>query len=252
MIDIKMTKQGPQFYDNPQVFETYQRHRSSKESLNNLLDLPVIQELLPDVAGKVALALGCGRGEFARELLSKGAKEVLGIDGSQNMIDTALAGSKSERLSFVKANIETYPFPKSEFDLIVSRLVLHYIEDLQKLFLTLYDALKKKGVFIFSVEHPCLTAGPEDWDLRKKEGDHTVWQVDHYFEEGKRDVFWMGDCVRKYHRTVETYFSMLKRSGFDVETIRESKPSKEWVKDNALYAQLLRLPFFLFLKATKK
>lgn len=241
---------GSEFFNDPTVFETYQNHRKIKQNPNSILELPIIESLLPALGGKVICDLGCGDGSFDRHLVSKGAKEIIGIDGSQKMIAFAQQDCP-KKIKFVRADIEAFNFPENKFDLVVSRLALHYLKNLKGVFQKIYRSLKRDGLFLFSVEHPCLTAGPTDWTSYKRGSGGNIWPVDRYFHEGKRNIFWMGKTVRKYHRTLETYFSLLATAGFQIKNVCESRPRKDLIEDEALYERLCRMPLFLFFRATK-
>ena len=44
-----------------------------------------------------------------------------------------------------------------KFDLIISSLAIHYVEDFEKLLSDIYELLNDEGYFIFSQEHPIET-----------------------------------------------------------------------------------------------
>ena len=72
-----MIYEGARFYDDPQVFETYQRHRQRPENPNDTLEKPIIVELLGNVRGANILDLGCGDAAVGAELLTNGAASYL-------------------------------------------------------------------------------------------------------------------------------------------------------------------------------
>ena len=58
---------------------------------------------------------------------------------------------------------------------------------------------------MFSVEHPVFTAyGNQDW-IYNEQGNPDHWPVDRYFVEGERQAVFLGETVKKYHRTLTTY-----------------------------------------------
>ena len=65
----------------------------------NRLLLPILMNVLGDVKNKRILDSGCGEGEYSRKLAEKGA-DVLGIDGSPNLIQAA-----KERSQAVEGNL---------------------------------------------------------------------------------------------------------------------------------------------------
>ena len=72
-------------YDNEQFFNSYKEMRDGKLNANELIEIPTMKSLLPELKGKNVLDLGCGEGEMSRHFLSLGAKRVLAIDlGADN------------------------------------------------------------------------------------------------------------------------------------------------------------------------
>ncbi|HZH03730.1 MAG TPA: hypothetical protein VEY30_08105, partial [Myxococcaceae bacterium] len=76
------------------------------------------------------------------------------------------------------------------------------------------------------------------------------WIVDDYFVTGARDPAWLGGRVRKYHHTVEDYFSLLQSAGFRVDQLRESKPDVKHFESQEEYQRRTRIPLFLFFAAS--
>lgn len=54
-------------YDDPSFFDGYQKLRQNPSAANDLVEKPALFSLLPDVAGKAVVDLGCGYGENCRE-----------------------------------------------------------------------------------------------------------------------------------------------------------------------------------------
>ena len=238
---------GPAFYDDENVFTTYMRRREDPDNPNNTLEKPVRLEILGDLAGLRILDLGCGDAAFGREALALGARGYTGIDGSANMVAAArqtLAGSGG---TVEQATIEGGDYPSAVFDLVISRLALHYVEDFAAVCAQVQRTLVTGGRFVFSVEHPVITSCARGW----QSGERQAWIVDDYFVVGQRVTTWMGDEVTKYHRTVVCYFTALQAAGFTVESLRESHPQRALFTDEALYARRQRIPLFLFLAARK-
>jgi SAM-dependent methyltransferase len=223
--------------------------RNREQSANETLERPVIQELLGDVYQKNVLDIGCGDGSFGVELIEKGCLSYTGIDGSSNMIGLAKKRSKTSNLTFVHTTIEEWDFPTSQYDIIVSRLVIHYIEDIKCLFKNVFSSLKKKGRFIFSIEHPVITSS---YGIHGHEELRQDWIVDNYFWMGPRKQEWLGGEVIKHHRTIEEYYRQLKQAGFVIDDVRESMPNENLFTDQETYKRRMRIPLFLFFSVTKK
>ena len=110
------------------------------------------QQLVAELAlngNERVLDLGCGDGSltaYLAELLPNG--EVLGIDASQGMLETALTQSKPN-LSFCLMDIDNLDFGEP-FDLIFSNAALHWVKDHPKLLNNSYDLLTEQGKIRFN------------------------------------------------------------------------------------------------------
>jgi cyclopropane fatty-acyl-phospholipid synthase-like methyltransferase len=239
---------GPEFYDDDTIFSVYQSHRQRTDSANDTLEGPVIFELAGALTGQRILDLGCGEAGFGLEALRQNCASYLGLDGSRNMVAAAQQALAGTRGAVEHATLEAWDYPAHAFDLIVSRLVFHYVADLASLFSRLHRALAANGRLVFSVEHPVITACDLAW---QGVGQRQAWLVDNYFHPGARRVAWLGGQVVKYHRTVEHYFTGLQQAGFVVEALREAEPVRERFTDEALFHRRQRIPLFLIIAAHK-
>ena len=100
------------------------------------------------------LDVGCGSGVLSF-LAGKQNGEVVGIDGSREMLDLC-HGEKERRgitnVAFIQLELEGLDFePLGTFDLILCSSVLEYLEDLWGTLRKLRGALAPGGVLIFSV-----------------------------------------------------------------------------------------------------
>jgi SAM-dependent methyltransferase len=238
---------GPDFYDQEDVFISYTRRRQRGDNPNDTLEAPIFMEMLGDFRAKTILDLGCGDGGFGVELLAGGCRSYVGIEASARMV-AASEALKSAGGQMHQSGMEGWSYPEAAFDLVVSRLALHYISDIAQIFKQVHQTLKPGGRLIFSVEHPVLTCSNKSATVT---GTRYAWIVDDYFVAGSRNVAWMGSEVIKYHRTVEDYFSSLQSANFTVEQLRESRPRREMFTDEALYARRQRIPLFLLLAAQR-
>jgi len=234
-------------YDDPDFFDAYTQKRNKGNAPNETLEKPIMDELIGDVKGKEILDLGCGDGKYGKSLLQKGAKMYHGIDGSTNMIDLARQSIDGSQMKIEKAAIEEYQFGAKQYDLVISRLVFHYIENLDNIFEDIHKSLKNDGSLIFSIEHPIITSC---YDAYHQKGKRQDWIVDNYFKTGKRVNTWIGKDVVKYHKTIEDYFKLFKTAGFQMSELRESKPMKENFTSTEEYERRSRIPLFILFKLT--
>ncbi|MCU1279118.1 MAG: Methyltransferase type 11 [bacterium] len=243
-----MASDGPDFYDDDSVFATYAAMRKRTDSPNETMEAPVFHELVGDVRGLRILDLGCGTASLGRELLARGARTYVGVDGSRKMAAAARATLAGTPGVVVEHRIETFPYGTGAFDLAVSRLALHYVADVRPLFASVAQSLVDDGRFVFSIEHPVITSCSRGW----KEGTvRQDWLVDGYFDTGPRVTSWLGGEVQKYHRTVEDYFEAMRAAGFAVEQLREASPRPEMFTTAETYERRKRIPLFLIIGARR-
>jgi ubiquinone/menaquinone biosynthesis C-methylase UbiE len=129
-----MNSKGSEFYDNDDNFNNYMERRQWEENANDTLEKPVILDLMGEVKGKRVLDLGCGDAKFGREILHKGCTQYIGIDGSVNMIQAARKNLEGTGGQVIHTAIETWEESECSFNLAISRLVLHYLEDIEQTF----------------------------------------------------------------------------------------------------------------------
>jgi 2-polyprenyl-3-methyl-5-hydroxy-6-metoxy-1,4-benzoquinol methylase len=198
------------------------------------------------------LDLGCGVGQLARYLATQGAAEVLGVDLSERMLALARAEWAHPRVTYVRGAVEEVTFPPGRFDLVVSSLVLHYVEDYLGLIARIAGWLTPGGHLVYSTEHPIFTARlPGDGWVLDDAGKRTRWAVDRYSDEGARDETWFVSGVRKVHRTMATLINGLVDAGLIVERVIEPVPSQEWLERHPLAQDERRRPVFLLVRARK-
>lgn len=238
-------------YDDSKFFNNYSKMYRSQHGLKGAGEWHVLQKLLPDFKGKKVLDLGCGYGWHCRYAIENGASSVTGVDISMKMIEKAKEINNLSNICYIVSPLEKIDLKRGEYDLVLSSLVFHYIENLENLFQKIFNFLKDKGKFIFSVEHPIFTAyGNQDWFYNQKE-EKACWPVDNYFYQGKREAIFLGEKVTKYHHTLTGYVSTLLKAGFVIDNIVEPMPSKEMLKEFPEMKEELRRPMMLIISAQK-
>ena len=238
--------------ERERLFAGYLQLRRTESGLNAAVEQPALQRLLPSsFSGISVLDLGCGLGDFARLACKRGAKQVIAVDISEKMLATARAATANDNVEYIRSPIESFDIRTAAFDLVVSSLALHYVEDYAAVVRKISQALRPSGRFVFSVEHPIATAyGNYEWH-RDDAGAKLHWKLDRYREEGPRKSEWFVPGVIKYHRTVETYVNSLLESGLTLRRLSEPEATPEALHKRPDLIETKRSPVFLIIAADK-
>lgn len=237
-------------YDNEKFFKKYAEMERSKKGLEGAGEWYELKKILPDFNNKKVLDLGCGYGWHCSYASDNGADLVIGTDISEKMLEEARNKNNRENINYICMAMEDINY-QDEFDIIISSLAIHYIENFNELLSKIYKSLKTNGEFIFSVEHPVFTAeGKQDW-YYDENGNIMHFPVDNYYYEGKRNAVFLGENVTKYHRTITTYIDTLLREGFELKRVVEPKPPEEMMYIDGMKDEMRR-PMMLIISAVKK
>jgi len=126
--------------------------RSGGNTAHRYLEKPAMFRALPNLRGKSVLCIGCGTGEECDRLIKLGAKRVVGIDVSKNLIREAQQAFPD--IEFHTMDMERLRFPHRSFDVVYSSLTMHYIPSWKKTLAGVKAVLKPGGLYIFSTHHP--------------------------------------------------------------------------------------------------
>lgn len=236
-------------YDDPVFFAQYAQMSRSRQGLAAAGEWPQFSRMFPPLEGRRVLDLGCGYGWHCRFAAEQGAKEVLGLDLSEKMLEKArsMGGGIRYRL----CGIEDYEYPKAAWDLVVSNLALHYVEDLDRVFALVHRTLAEGGAFLFNIEHPVFTAGVgQDW-VRGPDGVSLYWPVDGYFLPGERSTNFLGCPVVKQHHTLTQILMGLRRAGFALDWVEEAQPPENMLDLPGMKDELRR-PMMLMVRAQRE
>ena len=99
------------------------------------------------------------------EYIRQGAKSVIGVDISEKMLEAAKEKNSDPNITYIRMPMEDIYKLEGEFDLVVSSLAIHYVEDYKGVLKNVNRLLVKGGVFVFSQEHPVNSSygGGERW-----------------------------------------------------------------------------------------
>ena len=129
-----------------------------------------------EVKGKKILNIGSYNGWFEKEMINRGAKEIVGIDINDKFLK--MAKNNVPKAKYLKMSALELNFPKDSFDIITMFDVLEHLprEKENKVFSTIYKILRPKGKLIISVPNyhffanlfdPAWYLGHRHYSLRK-------------------------------------------------------------------------------------
>ena len=239
-------------YDDEAFFGNYAQMARSRGGLEAAGEWPQFSALLPqDMSGLDVLDLGCGYGWHCRYAAHRGARSVMGIDPSARMLARA-AELGGEGVEYRLCAVEEFIWPEARFDLVISNLALHYVEDLDAVFRGVYRALRPGGAVALNIEHPSFTAGVHEAWYRDAQGNILHWPLDGYFLPGARSTLFAGCEVTKYHHTLAQILGGLLAAGFALAAVDEARPSAEMLSRSPEMRDELRRPMMLLVRAEKR
>ncbi len=237
-------------YDNQDFYNAYANLPRSQFGLSAAPEWPAIQSMLPALAGKHVVDLGCGYGWFCRSARAAGAAQVTGYDLSEKMLARARELTDDTEISYLCRDLAQLTLPSQSCDLVYSQLALHYLPELTPLFNEIHQALRTSGHFVFSMEHPIYTCSVHPGWLTDEAGRRS-WGVSNYQNEGRRVTNWLSDGVIKYHRTLATVLNGLISAGFAIRQINEWGPSEDQIQKNPTLAEEAERPMMVLISAQR-
>lgn len=195
------------------------------------VNAPALVEMLPDAQGAV-LDFGCGPGDITAMLADK-FQEVVGCDSSKAMVDVARADYPG--INFFQWDGQSSLDTEREYDLVFSKLAIHFVKDLGGLAINLAKIMAERGQLIFSVPHPMRTK-------EKIDGPYST-QQDYQTEIGEYGIH-----VTMIHRSLQDYISAFSKNGFQLVDLQEPVVPEDVINRRRLSSEDTYLPKRLNLK----
>ena len=178
---------------------------------NAYFDRPATMELLPPLSGLDVLDAGCGAGFWTEHCVKAGAR-VVAFDPAARM--AAHTAARVPEAKVIHGSVEQVD---GSFDLILSCLVLHYVQDLEREMCLLAERLRPGGRMIASMKHPAAYLHAPL--MRNRDTS--------YFREFLLDPKWQAMNVLQWHRPLETITRAIEDAGLAILKLREPRPTPE-------------------------
>ena len=160
---------------------------------------------------KSVLELACGGAQCGIAMAKKGAN-VTGIDISQEQLKHAknLADENNVKINLVQGSFQNLDKIRSDSkDIVFTAFGLQYSPDIKKVFKQVYRILNKRGIFVFSLDHPFFRL----INLKTFKLQESYFKTGRWNEKGSKLIL--------YAIKISDIFNYLVESGFIVEKIIE-------------------------------
>lgn len=208
---------------------------SAQFAIRELMETPVVARVLGPVAGLDVLDLACGHGNYTRSHKLAGARRVVGVDNSAQMLRIArdIEAQQPLGIEYVEHSVEEMP-PLGMFDVATAVYLLHYAQSraqLQRMCERIHKNLRPGGRFatvVTQVDEGFLASGrnytaygvTERAALPLVEGAPV--SIDFHMEPPF--------TIHIFHWTRATYEAALREAGFrDIEFYPQA-PTEEAVR----------------------
>ena len=251
---------------------------SSQHYAHTYLEKPALWQQVNDYLSQnlnlspKVLVLGCGSGEEIEQLLKMGIESITAIDISSDLIEYASQvylpfwkeSYPQAKIELICQDITKYEYSTDYFDLIISSLTLHYIQNWDSLLSKLNRSLKSNGELIFSTHHPIKwasqTSRSKDSNSfiigyqksKTNNGDYQIWGDYLGFRAIKDKLFGQLEVVY-YNRSISRIFQELKSNNFTITDLIEPIPTEETKSIKPDFWQVhSKIPLFVIFRCQKK
>ena len=96
-----------------------------------------------------ALILNCGNGWVERDLFDRGLiLSAIAVDISESLLSEAETRKGDRAIEYVQADINSFEFPKEEFDFVINHAAIHHTAKIDRTMRGIATALKTDGFFV--------------------------------------------------------------------------------------------------------
>lgn len=212
---------------------------------------PALLALVGECTGLHILDAGCGEGYLARELITRGAGFVHGVDTCAEFVAAAASHPAHDpsRTRFRLADVAALPLADDSVDLVVVNRLPHGLSEPGLRFTEFARVLRPPGRLVMLTMHPCFYVARGE---RTSAG--TGFMIDDYFAgRTVRQRFEVAG-TRSPAASVQALYSleatigMLTTAGFAITAVREPRPSDRQRRENPWWDEHFTRPLFLLLE----
>jgi SAM-dependent methyltransferase len=220
----------------------------------HILD-PFVLEHLSLEETDIVLDAGCGNGYFCRKL-SPLVSSIIGMDFSEKL----LAIAKEKSIGFENITYHQHDLTKANWPIpqpvtkILAHMILQDMPIIDVFFKECIKHLSPGSTLVVTIPHPFTSPpiGSFSRGLGGRLGLHKGYlKAYNYLEERKalRNIHLHTELEHNYyHRTISTYISTARSTGFTLQDIAEIGTTQEFVKQHPGYFHGLTIPIFLYLQ----
>jgi len=195
----------------------YSKGQNERANRTYLYD-PSFLAVAGELEGKTVLDLACGDGRMSRKAALRGARQVIGVDLSREMIRLAreMEHNEIQGINYIEAKVGELG-KIGEFDQVWGTFLLHYAstkEELEAMARDVAVNLKSGGKFVALNQNPLCPFSP----LTNKKYGSTIFP-EGPLHEGQRIActIWHGEnqgpTFHNYHWNISTYNNALEKAG---------------------------------------
>lgn len=183
-----------------EAYSVWSEQYDSNENKTRDLEALALKDMLKGKSFENCLEIGCGTGKNTKFLIEICA-HVTAVDLTEEMLNVAKAKIRSEKVSFLQADIMLdWNFVSQPFDLVVCSLVLEHIQDIYPVIKNISVNLVEGGVLYIGELHPFKQYTGSKARFNTEEGEHLV------------------DCFTHH---ISDFTDAAKKAGLQVERISE-------------------------------
>lgn len=225
------------------------------DSFQSRVILPNLMRAMSLEKNQVVLDLACGQGFFSRVIAEKGVK-VIASDISSELISLAKKHA-TKNIEYHVSPADNIKFcADKSVDSILIVLALQNIQNADEVLKECARVLKKNGSMFLVLNHPAFR-GPKisswAWDEKEKV---QYRRINEYLSESKIEIDMHpgknnSEKTVSFHRPLQWYFKMLRKSGFGVVKCEEWISHREPTRGPRFAAEdraRKEFPLFLFLE----